>query len=331
MDSFSGLLLSFLIGFLSMLLFAWIIYWADRYEKEPVKLVVLVFLWGAIIAAGGAFLINTLSGLGVYLFTGSETATDLTVSGLVAPMVEESLKGLAVFTIFLLFRGEFDTILDGIVYAAIAALGFAATENVYYIFTFGFAENGVKGLMWLAFLRVVMVGWQHPFYTAFTGIGLAASRLSRNGFVKVTAPVAGWVIAVITHAIHNTLASLVSGLWGMATTAVFDWTGWFLMFLFIIWAVYRERHWIVNQLREEVSLGIITLQQYQTACSAWSQSLARLRSLFQGNYQQTSRFYQLTAKLAYRKQQRATLGEESGNSSSIQQMQAELSKLSPVV
>ena len=48
---------------------------------------------------------------------------------MIAPIIEESLKGLAVLLVFLLFRKEFDSILDGIVYAAITALGFAATEN----------------------------------------------------------------------------------------------------------------------------------------------------------------------------------------------------------
>lgn len=328
MDTFSGLMLSILFGVLPMLFFAWLIYWADRYEKEPLFLVGPVFLWGAIVAAGGAFLINTIFGLGVYLFTGSEAATEFTTGSLVAPVVEESLKGLAVLTIFLLFRHEFDSILDGIVYAAIAALGFAATENAYYIFTYGFTENGVNGLIWMVFVRIIMVGWQHPFYTAFTGIGLAISRLSRNTFVKVTAPVGGWVMAVFTHSIHNTISILISGTWGIATTALFDWTGWFLMFLFILWAIYRERSWIVQQLRDEVSQGVITVGQYHSACSAWGQGMARLRSLSAGNYRQTNRFYQLTAELAYKKQQRASLGEENGNTEAIQKLQAELSKLS---
>ena len=55
-----GILLSLFFGFVPMLLFAWLIYWLDRYEKEPKVLLGGVFLWGAVVAAGGAFLVNTL-------------------------------------------------------------------------------------------------------------------------------------------------------------------------------------------------------------------------------------------------------------------------------
>ena len=41
------------------------------------------------------------------------------------------------------------------------------------------------------FVRVILVGWQHPFYTAFIGIGLAISRLSRNTSIKIIAPIIG--------------------------------------------------------------------------------------------------------------------------------------------
>ncbi len=175
-----GFLLSLFLGLLPMLVFAWVIYWLDRYEKEPLLLLGGVFLWGAIGAATAAFVVNTIFGVGVYLFTSSEAATDLATGTLIAPVVEETLKGLAVLTVFLLARSEFDSYMDGIVYAGIVALGFAASENVYYIYSHGFLEGSYGGLLWVAFVRIFLVGWQHPFYTAFFGIGLALSRMNRS-------------------------------------------------------------------------------------------------------------------------------------------------------
>src|SRR5512137_996937 len=156
-----GLIVSGFIGYAAALLFASVLYWLDRYEKEPLVLLGGVFLWGAVVAAGSAFLINTVLGLGIYVFTGSDLATDLATGSLVAPLVEEILKGLAVLVIFLAFRSEFDSVLDGIIYAGVAALGFAATENVYYIYTYGFQQGGWSGLFSLAFIRIILVGWQH--------------------------------------------------------------------------------------------------------------------------------------------------------------------------
>ena len=65
MEDLLGLSLSIFFGFAPVLFFAWIVYWLDRYEKEPGILLGGVFVWGAVIAAGAAFMINTTLGLGV--------------------------------------------------------------------------------------------------------------------------------------------------------------------------------------------------------------------------------------------------------------------------
>jgi RsiW-degrading membrane proteinase PrsW (M82 family) len=310
-----------------MLFYAFIIYWLDRYEKEPKSLLGGVFIWGAVVAAGGAFLLNTLFGLGLYLFTQSESATELITGTLIAPVIEESLKGITVLVVYLIFRQEFDSILDGIVYAAVAALGFAATENILYIYRYGYAENGYQGILWLAFVRVVLVGWQHPFYTAFTGIGLASARLSRSLAVKVIAPVAGLLGAIFMHSLHNTISSLLSGGSGLVVGTFVDWTGWFFMALVVLWAIFREQAYIRAQLKEEVGLGLITPEQYRTACSAWAQTEAGIEALLTGRYGITRRFYQTCAELAHKKQQLLLLGEERGNAAAIEQLRAQLVQL----
>jgi len=322
-----GFLLSLFLGLLPMLVFAWVIYWLDRYEKEPLLLLGGVFLWGAIGAATAAFVVNTFFGVGVYLFTNSEAATDLATGTLIAPVVEETLKGLAVLTVFLLARNEFDSYLDGIVYAGIVALGFAASENVYYIYSHGFLEGSYGGLLWVAFVRIFLVGWQHPFYTAFFGIGLALARMNRSAAVKVFAPLVGLAVGMLFHSLHNTIGSLINGLSGIAAEATFDWSGWSLMFVFILWATARERSWIALHLCEELDLGLISPAQYQTACSAWAQTLARFTALMNGHFRVTNRFYQICGELAQKKQQRQTLGEETGNSQRIELLRIELTQL----
>ena len=67
-----GLLVSILAGIIPMFIFAWFLYLLDRYEKEPLHLLLGVFAWGALVAAGAAFVINTLSSMGLYLITQSE-------------------------------------------------------------------------------------------------------------------------------------------------------------------------------------------------------------------------------------------------------------------
>ena len=326
-----GLLLSIFFGFVPMFFFAWFVYWLDRYEKEPAVLLGGVFIWGAVVASGAAFLVNTVLGLGIYMATGSEGAADFTTGSLIAQIVEESLKGFAVLLVFLIFRREFDSVLDGMIYAAIAALGFAATENAYYIYTRGFQQNGYLGLAGLVFIRVVLVGWQHPFYTAFTGIGLAISRLNKNMLIKLGAPVLGWLGAVFTHSFHNTVATIINGPSVLVVGAFFDWTGWLIMFCFALWMLRRDRQLLVKYLRDEVALGTLTTVQYYVACSASAQGKARFSALSSGNYQATNHFYQLCGELAHKKNELINLGDEDGNAALVARMREEMKKLSPAV
>lgn len=326
-----GFILSVFFGVVPMLIFAYVVYWVDRYEKEPVALLGGVFLWGAIIAAGVAFVINSFIGLGIYFFTGSQAFTELSTADAIAPLIEESLKGLAVLFVFLFFRREFDSILDGIVYAAITAIGFAASENIYYIYTYGFQQNGLNGILSMFFIRVILVGWQHPFYTAFIGIGLALSRLNRNLSIKIVAPILGWGLAVLTHSLHNAISTAFQGLQSLAIGLLFDWSGWVAMIIFVVWALYREQKWIIIQLRDEVATGVITPSQYKIASSAWAQFSARTKALFSGQFRRIDHFYELTAELAFKKHQAYNLGELEQNQSEIDRVRSELGMLSPQI
>ena len=320
---------SIFFGFVPMFMFAGFINWLDRYEKEPKALLGAAFVWGVLIAGGGAYIINTLLGLGVYIVTGSEGATDFATASIIAPIVEESLKGLAVLVVFFLFQMEFDSVLDGIIYGAITALGFAAIENVLYIYNYGYQERGWVGLWQLVFIRVILVGWQHPFYTAFTGIGLAVARMNRNALIKFIAIIGGFVFAVTTHAFHNTFGSLIGGIEGLAIGTFIDWIGWFFMLLFITWMIMHERSILKRHLIEEVNNGLISKKQYFTAIS-FVQTGARMSAISSGSYRTTARFYQACGELAHKKEQLLKLGNEHGILRNIEKLRSELTQIAPI-
>jgi RsiW-degrading membrane proteinase PrsW (M82 family) len=320
-----ALIVSIFFGFVPMFIFAAFVYWLDRYEKEPKILLGAAFFWGVVIAAGGAFVINTMFGIGIYVFTGSAGASEFGTTSIVAPIVEEFLKGLAVMIVFFMFRKEFDSILDGIIYGGIVALGFAATENAFYIYERGFNEGGWGGLWTLVFIRVILVGWQHPFYTAFTGIGFAVSRTNTNPVIKFIAPLIGYAAAVTTHAFHNTFGGLIGGLEGLAAGTLVDWFGWSIMLGLIIWMISHERNIVKRHLREEVNSGLISAAQYQRALSPWTLSFAPF------NGRATARFFQVCGELAHKKDQLGRHGEERGNAAIIDSLRRELAQLAPRV
>lgn len=315
-------------GFVPMFLFAAFINWLDRYEKEPKLLLGAAFVWGVVIAGGGAYILNTVFGIGIYALTGSEGAAEFGTTSIVAPIIEEGLKGLAVLVVFLMFRKEFDSVLDGIVYGAVTAMGFAAIENVLYIYRNGYLESGWEGFWVLVFIRVFLVGMMHPFFTAFTGIGLAIARMTRNVLIKIIAVPTGYAIAVTTHAFHNTFGGLIGGLEGLAAGTFMDYMGYAVMLAFIIWMIVTERNILKKHLRDEVTNGRMSQQQYNTATSFF-QANAHLSALTSGTFLPTSRFYQVCGELAHKKEQLAKLGDESGNTAIIEKLRAEMAQLAP--
>jgi RsiW-degrading membrane proteinase PrsW (M82 family) len=315
-------------GFVPMFMFAAFVNWLDRYEKEPKLLLGAAFVWGVVIAGGGAFILNTAFGIGIYALTGSEGAAEFGTTSIVAPIIEEALKGLAVLVVFLLFRNEFDSVLDGIIYAAVTAMGFAAIENVLYIYRNGYLDGGWEGFWVLVVIRVILVGWMHPFFTAFTGIGLAIARMTRNVLVKIIAVPTGYAIAVTAHAFHNTFSGLIGGFEGLLAGTFVDYTGYAVMLIFIIWMIVYERNILKRHLREELTSGTISQRQYNTATSFF-QTNAHFSALTSGTFRSTSRFYQVCGELAHKKEQLAKMGDENGNTKIIEKLRAELVHLGP--
>lgn len=321
----NGRLISLIAGILPMLLYAWFLYYLDRYEKEPLKLLLGVFLWGALVAGSAAFAVNSLSSFGIFFFTQSEFAAQVATTTLVAPVVEETLKGMALLIIFLLFRPEFDSPLDGIVYGGIAALGFAATENVWYIHQFGYLQNGMQGLLEITLVRVVLVGWQHPFYTAFTGLGFALARRSNDFAYRWIYPVLGWGFAIAFHLLHNLFATFLSRPGGPGLFNLFwDWSGYLGLLALILLLINREKGWMRIYLAPEMDRGLLTPRQYQIACSAWRQGLIYLRSLFTGNARNSRRYYQICGDLMHKLRQQTRDGSSPETQKEIDRLRAGL-------
>ncbi|MFN3741500.1 MAG: PrsW family intramembrane metalloprotease [Anaerolineales bacterium] len=318
-------LISCCLGLVPMIGFALYVNWLDRYEKEPKVLLASAFLWGAIIAAGMAFVINTFIGEGISLLTASEAFAELSIGVFVAPIIEESLKGMALLILFLGFRKEFDSLLDGAVYGGMVGLGFGATENFYYIYALGYQEDGWEGLWSLAFVRIILVGWQHAFYTAFSGMGLAWARLNRSPSRRLVASLGGFALAIFSHAFHNAMVLLGIGL----LVLPLDWFGWLAMFILILALIRSEQRLLRENLKEELNMGVLSPDQYNTAISSRAQVRARWRALTQGKFKQTVRFYQLCAELAHKKEQLRRIGEEGYNSIIIASLREELRTLSP--
>lgn len=316
------------MAFIPAFLFSWFLYWLDRYEKEPRWLLLITFFWGGFIAIIGTLIVATIFEIGFSLVLQDAILEDIAGGSVTAPLVEEFMKGLAVMLVFFIFRKEFDSILDGIIYGGIAGLGFAATENVFY-FLGQYEAEGWGGMFTNFALRVGIFAWGHPFYTAFIGLGFAVARMNRNTLVKIAAPVIGYFLAVFAHAFHNTAVIFVTGLGSLALVILLEWSSWLLFLGFIIWMIRNEQGLLKKHLREEVSSGLINEAQYKTAVSFFQFS-ARMAAMSGGAYRATAHFYQYLGELAHKKEQLAKFGDERGNAAIIEKLRGNITSLAPL-
>ncbi|NOX48858.1 MAG: PrsW family intramembrane metalloprotease [Chlorobi bacterium] len=118
------------------------IYIRDKYEKEPIGLLVKALVLGGLTVIPIFFAEKALDAKGVHLTGYSSVAYTAFV---VAAFTEEIFKFIALY-LLIWNNKEFNEKFDGIVYAVFISLGFAAVENVMYVFQYGHATGITRAL-----------------------------------------------------------------------------------------------------------------------------------------------------------------------------------------
>jgi RsiW-degrading membrane proteinase PrsW (M82 family) len=232
----------------------------DRYDPEPWWCLAMAFFWGAIVATGFAGLINT----GVHIVVASiagQKAGAFMSAVISAPLCEEFFKGLAVLGAFYFLRREFDGVVDGIIYATFAALGFAAVENISY-----YARAEMHNQLGMTFfVRGILAPWGHPLYTSMTGIGFGIARETTKSSVRWLAPIGGYMVGVTLHAIWNFVPTVMGeAFWYLIPL----WLLFVIAFFGIVIAlVIRKGRTIRQHLRDEVLLGNLSQEEVELICS----------------------------------------------------------------
>lgn len=222
--------------------------WMDRWEPEPPRLLLFAFLWGACFATLSALVINSGA---AYVLDGLTGAGDVYGAVVVAPIVEEALKGAFVVGLLIFRYREFDGVVDGIVYAGLVATGFAFTENILYIGR-AFAEDAMVGqsgaVLGVLLLRGVLSPFAHPLFTAMLGIGAGIAARHRSGAVRVGAVVVGYLLAVGLHALWNGSATLFGGTVFLGVYAFVMVPLFLAMAGVVVWQRRREQRTVADQL-----------------------------------------------------------------------------------
>ena len=304
MDTVAACLLAIIAAVLPTVAYVLILWWFDRYEKEPRRLLLAAFVWGAVPAIILSLMAEVV--LGASLGDLTEGAAELMSSSLLAPVVEESVKGLALLLLFLLFRREFDNVLDGIIYGATIGFGFAMTENAFY-FMRSLRLVGPEGLTLTVLLRSFIFGLNHALFTSAFGASLGYARLSKEGCLRWFIPSLGLLGAMLLHATHNLFASLTSvTCFSLVVSLVSDWGGLLVIAVVMALAWQQEKRWLATHLKAEVASGLISQEDYDMVGSYRRRLTAQWRALTQQDGKEARRLgqlAQLATELAFKVEQ----------------------------
>jgi len=324
-----GVLLVLVVGILPMLVYALILWWFDRYEKEPLGLLIASFLWGAIPAIIFSLIAELVLDVPISYFVEPVTAS-LIGAAVVAPVAEELFKGAALLLLLVFFHKEIDSPLDGILYGGLVGFGFAAVENVFY-FASVFFESGLGGLAFLTVLRAFAFGLNHALFTGLTGLGLALARTAPNWWIKIGAPMAGLLLGMVAHAVHNGSVMLGAELcWPCLVAVASDWGGVLILFVVIIWASVREQRWISTFLADEVQLGTLSQEDYAVVSSYVKRVAVQVSTLFNGDFRRwwnLGRFYRLATELAFNKRRLNHFPAEEDTRARVVQLRRQVTEL----
>ena len=132
-----------LLAIAPVIAIAFYVYIRDKYEKEPVRLL-LIALFAGIICAIPVLLIEIL--LGFFITNDNPSFLAFYNAFVVAGFTEELFKFLALF-ILIWKKKEFNEKFDGIVYAVFISLGFAGIENIIYVLQHGESTGYIRALV----------------------------------------------------------------------------------------------------------------------------------------------------------------------------------------
>jgi RsiW-degrading membrane proteinase PrsW (M82 family) len=324
-----GIALAVIVGVVPMVGYALTLWWFDRYEKEPLALLVAAFLWGAVPAVIFSLIAELALGVPVSKLVRPATAS-LVEAAVVAPVAEELFKGAALVLLFLFFRREIDSAIDGILYGGLVGFGFAAVENTLY-FASGLMEAGFGGFAALALFRAFLFGLNHALFTGLLGLGMAWGYTASNVLVKVGAPAAGLLAAVTSHAIHNASVTLGAEFaWPCLIAFASDWGGVLILLAVIVWCSVREQRWIDECLDEEVEQGTLSQTDYEVISSYVARLMARAQALLSGDvarWWRLGRYYRLATELAFSKHRLSRFPQEEDTQERIDRLREQVGDL----
>ncbi|MCK4505150.1 MAG: PrsW family intramembrane metalloprotease [Candidatus Aegiribacteria sp.] len=212
-------------------------YRKDKAKPEPKGLIIRIFLLGLFSTLPALILEIVISELRGFLRP-YQILYPIFKAFIVAAIVEESLKLFIVRRVA--FRKKcFDEIMDGIVYAVVAGMGFACLENILYVL-----GRGLSVAVLRAFTSIPL----HAAVSVIMGYYIGMAKFSENKGTGRRLILKGFLLAVFFH-----------GLYDLCIFAVPSWSQFMALGIIpvLIWVIILAKRKIKLALRQDLEAGRI--------------------------------------------------------------------------
>lgn len=281
--------LSLIFSVIPILIYLIILWWFDKYDREPIKFLLFHFLWGMIGAVILSLVLSSIINKHLINEIASGETANFLATVLTAPLVEETFKGIIL--IFTIRKRIFDNLTDGIVYGGAIGLGFGMTENFLYFF---FGTSNLEELLFLALIRNLFSVSTHFIATATFGVFVALSKF-KNFNLKIVLIPTGYFIAVGIHLIWNFMVSFsltfLIGILFLVITLL-------IMFVLIQFSLSFEKNVLFYEMNDEIQNGNLN---HKFASMISDYKLRNSKGWIDEKYRKE--YIKLATKLAFRKNQ----------------------------
>jgi RsiW-degrading membrane proteinase PrsW (M82 family) len=279
-----------------------VVWWVDRYDREPWPLVFGVFLWGLVVAPA---LVTATGGL---IAASGALGGGFPIATTVAPVIEELAKGIGILLV-VVFSEHFDNPTDGLVYGTAVGLGFAVTENLLVgLWSVQVLDHG--GIVSLIIQRTLFSAGVHALASSAFGAGLGFGRTAGKRILAIGWALLGLTVAIGLHAGWNLATATLPSSPDWLFPAVILGPLYLLYVCFFAVMLWGEHRMLVTQLSEEVELGVFP----EWVARVIPYYRRRVRAEWWPSRQERIVISRLLTRLAFRKHALAA----SGDSASIE-------------
>ncbi|PQJ74936.1 PrsW family intramembrane metalloprotease [Polaribacter gangjinensis] len=166
------------------------IYFKDKFEKEPVRFLFKNFLMGAIVSVVITLILSAVANH-IYPLTDTTSIYQQFINAFFLVGLVEEFSKYIIVKYYAQKNSEFNEPFDGIVYAVMVSMGFAALENILYVFEHG-AATGI--------LRAFTAVPAHATFGILMGYFMGLAKFSKN---KQLLNFTGLVVATFFHGSYD--------------------------------------------------------------------------------------------------------------------------------